>query len=532
MYLKTLEQFGQKPQSQPEREDQVKNNAGGFVFKLDKWDTLMRFLILGTEAGTYYVKPQELTEQNAKNVLECIKEDSLRAAQMAAEVSSQGRAHKNEPAIFVYALIASKGNQAAKDYVRVNLASVVRTGTHLFQFVSYCNALRGWGRSLKKTVASYYQKRDALENAYTMAKYPSRANWSHKDVLRLSRGLDLKDPEQRGLYDWLHGKELMGGNFKSWDFLLARDVVHHGDLPLKEKLELVKQYKLSREMLPTEMLSEPATWEALLPDMPIMAMVRNLGNMGKAGLFGLGKSEFAQHVINTVTDEKKIRKARLHPMHVLLGLHTYGSGMGFKGSGTWPVNQRIVEALDQAFYLAFPNVQPTGKTVLYGVDISGSMGWTMAGPITCMMGAAAMALVLANVETDYEIRGFTSGRAKDAFKQLPISPGMRLDQVVKIMDAQNMGATDCALPAIWAKENKMAVEGIVIITDNETWAGTKHPYRALEEYRRFSGIPTRQVVIGMMATEFSIADPSDPLSLDVVGFDGNAPSAVNEFIRG
>ena len=33
----------------------VKNNAGGFVFKIDKWQRLMRFLILGAESGTYYV---------------------------------------------------------------------------------------------------------------------------------------------------------------------------------------------------------------------------------------------------------------------------------------------------------------------------------------------------------------------------------------------------------------------------------------------------------------------------------------------
>lgn len=42
----------------------------------------------------------------------------------------------------------------------------------------------------------------------------------------------------------------------------------------------------------------------------------------------------------------------------------------------------------------------------------------------------------------------------------------------------------------------------------------------------------RQVVIGMTATGFSIADQSDKLSMDVVGFDASAPNVIASFIRG
>jgi 60 kDa SS-A/Ro ribonucleoprotein len=40
------------------------------------------------------------------------------------------------------------------------------------------------------------------------------------------------------------------------------------------------------------------------------------------------------------------------------------------------------------------------------------------------------------------------------------------------------------------------------------------------------------VVVGMTATEFSIADPSDPGMLDVAGFDAAVPSLVSQFARG
>jgi hypothetical protein len=38
------------------------------------WDQMRRYLILGAEGGTYYVKEQDLLKQSYTNVLACIKE--------------------------------------------------------------------------------------------------------------------------------------------------------------------------------------------------------------------------------------------------------------------------------------------------------------------------------------------------------------------------------------------------------------------------------------------------------------------------
>jgi len=43
------------------RSDQVQNNAGGFVWQVDDWVRLQRFLVLGSEGGSYYVGQRELT---------------------------------------------------------------------------------------------------------------------------------------------------------------------------------------------------------------------------------------------------------------------------------------------------------------------------------------------------------------------------------------------------------------------------------------------------------------------------------------
>src|SRR5678816_4650037 len=79
-------------------EAQAKNNAGGYVYQIDKWQRLSRFLILGTDGGTYYVKERELTRDNAAVVDACLAEDHQRTVNEIIAVSDAGRAPKNDPA--------------------------------------------------------------------------------------------------------------------------------------------------------------------------------------------------------------------------------------------------------------------------------------------------------------------------------------------------------------------------------------------------------------------------------------------------
>ena len=79
---------------------------------------------------------------------------------------------------------------------------------------------------------------------------------------------------------------------------------------------------------------------------------------------------------------------------------------------------------------------------------------------------------------------------------------------------------------------RIEIDTFWIATDNETWAGAMHPHQALQQYREKTGIPARLAVLGMTATDFTIADPADPGSLDVAGFDSAVPTLVADFSRG
>jgi 60 kDa SS-A/Ro ribonucleoprotein len=141
------------PQSQPiPGSAQVRNSNNGYVWGVDDWTRLDRFLILGAEGGTYYLAEHELVKQNHDAVVRCIQADGVRAVNRIVEISDTGRAPKNEPAIFALALVATHGDAAAKAHAFANLARVCRIGTHLFHFAEYVNAMRGWGRGLRNAV--------------------------------------------------------------------------------------------------------------------------------------------------------------------------------------------------------------------------------------------------------------------------------------------------------------------------------------------------------------------------------------------
>jgi 60 kDa SS-A/Ro ribonucleoprotein len=59
-----------------------------------------------------------------------------------------------------------------------------------------------------------------------------------------------------------------------------------------------------------------------------------------------------------------------------------------------------------------------------------------------------------------------------------------------------------------------------------------HPSQALQQYREATGIDAKLIVVGMTATEFTIADPDDTGMMDVVGFDAGAPEVMSNFAQG
>jgi 60 kDa SS-A/Ro ribonucleoprotein len=522
--MKYAKLFNKKmtPQAQPiVGAGQVANSAGGYTWAVDRWMQLDRFLILGSEGGTYYVGEQKLTQDNAKNVLSAIESDGRKVVARIVEVSESGRAPKNDPAIFALALAASFGDDETRKAALEAMPRVCRTGTHLFAFAEACDGLRGWGRGLRRAIGRWYNDKPAEALEHQLVKYGQRGGWSHRDLLRLAHPQPSSD-EHKALYAWVVGGEAPGE-----PLTLAQAADSLKGMKPADAAKVIVDYKVPREVVPTELLTKPDVWEALLQNMPMTAMIRNLATMTRVGLL-TSSSEATRRVLAEVGNVERLKRARVHPLSLLMAHSTYAAGKGLRGSGTWLPVPRIVDALESAFYKAFAHVEPTGKRYLLGLDVSASMSCGQIGgtPLSPAEGAAAMAMTTLRTEPMCDIMGFAH-----TFRSLGISPAMRLKDVLKRTTNRTFGGTDCALPMLYAMQHKLKVDVFVVYTDNETWYGGIHPAQALQEYRQRMGLDAKLIVVGMLANNFSIADPGDTGMLDVVGFDSTVPQVMSEFVR-
>jgi 60 kDa SS-A/Ro ribonucleoprotein len=523
------------PQSEPiPGSNQVPNSAGGHSFQVDIWTRLNRFLILGTEGGTYYIRQKELTKKNAKSIKKCILEDGKRVVDTVLDISDSGRAVKNDPALFVLAMCAGLGDDFTRKYALTNLPKIARIGTHLFHFAGYVEQFRGWGRGLRKAIANWYLLKETDKLAYQSVKYQQRDGWSHKDLLRLSHP-STQDANKDLLFEWVtkgYNSSKEDEYKDSLSIIWAFEKVKSVQTDV-EAAKLVEEYKLPLEAVPSN-LKTPKVLETALPHLGLTAIIRNLGNYTKHGILA-PQSNALKLVTSRITDKGQLQKARIHPLSVLQAMQTYKSGQGLKGSGQWDVNPQIVDALDDAFYLSFDNIIPTGKRVMLALDVSSSMTWQGCGgmpSVTPRVGSAAMAMVTMRTESDYLVTGFTSaGYDEDGISVLDLSPKMRLDDVCDRLENLDFGGTDCSLPMKYALKNNLKFDAFVVYTDSETWAGSVHPVEALRDYRKKTGIPAKLIVVGMEANDFTIADPDDAGMLDVVGFDTTTPSVMSDFIR-
>ncbi|MDQ1295263.1 MAG: 60 kDa SS-A/Ro ribonucleoprotein [Actinomycetota bacterium] len=517
------------PQSQPADTRQRRNSANGYTFALDDLGRLRRFLTLGVDGGTYYTTARDLARDNAAVVARLAETDPQGLVTTIVETSTRGTAPRQNPALFALAYAASLPQTSQRALTA--LPHVARTGTHLFLFAGYVEQFRGWGRGLRRAVGGWYLDKDPDAVAYQAVKYRQRDGWSHRDLLRLAHP-QTTSPELKDTFDWIvrgslgeHVPALIEG------FIQAQQATDPATWA-----QLVHRYRLSWEMLPDAALGQAQGWDALLDTgIPQTALMRQLPRLTRLGLLpDLGGR--TEEISAQLTDPDRLRRGRVHPVNVLVAQRTYASGRSARGAGTWTPTRKVVDALDAAFYQAFGTVEPSGKRTLLALDVSGSMGTPISGrPLTAREASTALALVQLATEPSATAVGFTTGRGKNwhdsALKPLAISPRQRLDDALRVVDAMPMSGTDCALPMLYATKNKIKVDTFVLYTDNETWAGTIHPHQALLEYRRQTGLPARLTVVGLTATEFTIADPTDPGMLDIIGFDATIPSLITDFAR-
>ena len=339
--------------------------------------------------------------------------------------------------------------------------------------------------------------------ALQAVKYAQRDGWSLRDLLRLAHPV-TDSLGQRALFDWIAhpDKAEALANAREASALIEGVARLRSSQGVEAAADAIVRFSLPREAVPTALLQEQRVWDALLVDMPLTALIRNLGKLSSVGLVTAG-SAAAAHVVERLLDREALAKARVHPIQLLLALRTYARGQGVRGALKWTPAPEILDALDQAFDASFAQVEGSGKRLLVAIDVSGSMSVPVAGSpvLSASEAAAAMAVQLVRTEPSVQVVSFDTGVRSEA-----VSQRQRLDDVVAQF-ATRWGGTDLAQPVIYALERKLPVDAFVVLTDHETWAGRRHAAQALADYRRRINPEAKVVLLATAANHGQVIDP-------------------------
>ena len=189
-----------------------------------------------------------------------------------------------------------------------------------------------------------------------------------------------------------------------------------GDLPARRRRSSASTGCRVRRSNP-EHLTSPEVWEALLEDMPMTALIRNLATMTRVGVLAPGSAGTAKAVAPA-------RRRGAHPPRARAPDRAARRAPHLRVGPRRPRPRRVEPgARDRRrarrrVLHAFGNVEPAGKRLLLALDVSGSMiGGQVAGVpgLTPRDASAALALVTAATESRYEIVGFFAG--KGGFKK-------------------------------------------------------------------------------------------------------------------
>ena len=302
------------------------------------------------------------------------------------------------------------------------------------------------------------------------------------------------------------------------------------DLPSNEARENERKI-IVREHIPTKFLNEVEVWEALLKDMPMTAMIRSLTKMASLGMFE--REENIVCVENALSDIKRLKKARIHPIKILFAKEMYDKGTS-GGSRTWHRNPRITKALDSAFYNCFQKAE-IAEVYKFDKKFMLFLDWFSFKKADDHYKQAAIAMIMKiwNVEENVEVIGYHT-ECSD-LKEL-LTKDMTIEVAIDSLE-KKIGREDKNvkmkkdMPMRYAFQKRIEVDCFIVFTCSNLDDVEIPHVIALRIYNHTMQQKAKLVVCEMSSSKFSIGDSKDPNCLDIVGFDSRAPEIIQRFVK-
>lgn len=175
------------------------------------------------------------------------------------------------------------------------MPSVCRSSAELFRFLTLVDAGRGWGRSLRRAVQTWYSGRPLHELAREATLEVPASGWTHRDVLRLAH-VRPQTPSQAGLFRWI----ATGAEVEEPAVASALRRIERSRNPL-EVASLMRDHRIPISVVAPKWWDSPDVWAAVLVSRPVSEVLPHLARMGRCGLLVEGAAAI-ERLANALSD--------------------------------------------------------------------------------------------------------------------------------------------------------------------------------------------------------------------------------------
>lgn len=411
-------------------------------------------LMTNTFGNTYYVSTKDLVKEASALHESMVSKDPEFVGKALSYARNKGFM-RSQPIFGLVKLYTHTPKDEADRLVRNRIFSetfsqVIRTPNDLSDFTTMLKQVTGssaGGRRLKRVVGTWLQEK---VGEYWAIKYGSEGKGT-ESLVWLIRNFH---PNHTPVLRWLRAKK------KDFEVDLSELPQIRAFEALKvavtdeEKIQAITEGRLPHEVVTPFVGDSERVWGALVPQMPIMALMRNLATLERHKAL-----EGQRQVIEKVFGNPDIiQKSKIFPFRFLKAAE--------KVQSAW-----AKDALREAVELSFGNLpEIEGKTAVF-LDRSGSMSGdflqTSAIFAICIMKKANL-----------------NGRFMTFDNELEEIAVSKRDSILSQADRiRARGMTNTALPMESLLRDRDKVENIVLITDGQQNEG--RPFAdVFNEYRQ------------------------------------------------
>lgn len=481
------------------------NLEGRPSFERSSEECYVQTLLSNTFGRTFYVPQKGMIGQAVKLHNQMVQQDPEFVAKALAYARNKGYM-RSQPVFGLAVMATFRGGTEADRAKRGALVEsifdqVIRTPNDLFDFLSVCEGLGSQvaGRRMRRVIRNWL---DTKMTEYWAIKYGSDG----KDGWTLRRVIRRFHPRHRELYRYLRSKkDGFEVSLEDLPQVAAFEALKRAETA-EDKVKYITEGRLPHEVATSFAGKDKDVWNAIAPQLPVFALVRNLATLERQGVLDQN-----QELISAkLGDPEVIRKSKMFPFRFLRAAEMVRSA--------W-----AADALRGALELSYDNIPDIQGTTSVFCDISGSMQSVTGGGRNSQVRGVGDGVQLVRVAA---IAGIALMKKTNLTGPMLLFDTrleeFRVSKFDSILSqAQRIharGGTDTSLPMMYLLQQGKKVDNIIMFTDQQENSGSGF-YNVLAQYRRKVNPNVKVFIVDISPyNRGGLVDPNDQGTYYIYGW--------------